>query len=83
MLARFALALTLAGCTSAVAPPSMPEPTATHVSSAPNQATPGTVRRLHRVARLSPPFLASSSIRHVAAAESGPALVLSDDRATP
>jgi hypothetical protein len=80
MLARFALALALAGCTSAVTPPSMPEPTATTVSSAPNHAMPGTVRRPHRVARLSPPFLASSSIRHVAAPESGPALVSSDER---
>jgi len=77
MLARFAAALALAGCTSAVTPLSTTAPKAP-VTPSPEAAVP-VVSRPHRVARLSPPFFASDSVRHVAAGEASTALVSADD----
>jgi hypothetical protein len=80
MLARFAAALALAGCTSAVTPLSTPAPKAPVAPGAPEADRP-VLSRPHRVARLSPPFFASGSIRHVTASEAGTALVSADDGA--
>jgi len=82
MLARFATALALAGCASAMPAPSTPAPAAPVVSSARDAALP-VVRRPHRMARLSPPFFDSSSVRHVSAGEPDATLASANDRESP